>query len=437
MTSRASVGRRAPAPPLPAAASPDDAVPTAAPQRAGAPQAARGAGPAAQADQLERGGAAPAAPARPKGTRPASPLLDPFRLPTGPVDAAIAGAEVGRWNRRGAKLITAEDVERAIDARDLSTIAPDLPKALWPTVFALADSLSLAGPLGAMGPLGPAGPLGEDAHNPSYWMKRVGNWEGWQSLLTASGGPGSNLGPLGPFGPLGASHGLIDHLFPGLSPELRAGGLFGALGPSGPLGANGALGYAGRVGGHGFGVDDAGNFVGKDGATRTTAEVRYEGGRKSVELFELLPERTALAQPSRDASFAVRGMMPLEVGTRPEVFTFTPRRDQWITLAATPESTRERFGLELWRGGERIAKSEAGRLVNTIALPVKAGEPLEVRVTRMPPPTVRDKSWGALYAELALAPLMGWAAAGRRAPAGESGYRLVVAGTPPEGDAVR
>ena len=265
-------------------------------------------------------------------------------------------------------------------------------------------------------------------------MKRVGNWEGWQQLLTASGGPGSSFGPLGPFGALGASHALIDHLFPGLSPELRAGGLFGALGPSGPLGPNGALGYAGRVGGHGFGVDDDGHFVGKDGRTRT--EVRYGGDRRSVELFELLPEREAHDHPSRDASFAVRGVMPREVGTGPEVFTFTPLRDQWITLAATTESTNERFGLELWRGGERVARSEAERLVNTVALPVKAGEPLEVRVTRMPPPTARDKSWGALHAELALAPLMAWVAAGRRAPAGESGYRLVVAGTPPEGNAL-
>jgi hypothetical protein len=191
----------------------------------------------------------------PTTTAPApSPLLDPFRLPTNPVDAVTAAIDVGHWNRAGAKLITASDVDAMLNG-DIAKALPRVPAAMHPMVRSLAQALGRDGPLGSHGPLGKLGPAADEPWSPSFWMNKAGDWTELSEKLAKNGGPGSAAGPLGKNGPLGDAQKTLD---PALLEELKAGGLFAPLGPLGPLGALGALGYLGLVGGHGYARNEDG-----------------------------------------------------------------------------------------------------------------------------------------------------------------------------------
>ncbi len=387
-----------------------------------APATARTQGRAAVTAQPEL---ASAAGARPSSTATApSPLLDPFRLPTNAVDAAIAGIQVGQWNRPGARLITASDVEATLDS--------GLPPALQALGRSMAQALGRSGPLGSHGPLGRLGPVADEPWSPSFWMNKVGDWSDTSAKLASQGGPGSDLGPLGKYGPLAAEKDLD----PAILAELRAGGMFAPLGPLGPLGALGALGYLGLVGGHGYARNEDGNFVDKTGkVVHTTSVVDADGKKKSFELVELFPEKVAKAARIHDASWAIKGALTADEKDG-DAFRFAAKKGQIITLTVVPERAGDTLSIELVQRGKVVARSESDTLVNWIHLEAPQSGTLEVRVRKKEGASAPAPHPATAMIDWVLSPLVAWGEAvrpwvGAKPREDGTGYRLYSTSTPP------
>jgi hypothetical protein len=361
-----------------------------------------------------------------------SPQLDPFNLPTNPVSAVTAAFDVGHWNRTGAKLVTASDVDGVL-AGDLGQALPHVPPALHGLVRSLAQALGRDGPLGSHGPLGKLGPVADEPWSPSFWMNKVGDWSDLSKKLAEHGGPGSAAGPLGDRGPLGPA---LKNLDGPLLEELRAGGLFAPLGPLGPLGALGALGYLGLVGGHGYARNEDGNFVDKTGKVVRHASVLDAGGKnKSFELVELFPEQSAKALRIHDASWAIRGAIGKDEADG-DTFRFAAKKGQVITLTVVPESAGDTMTVELLQKGKVIARSESDKLVNWIHLEADRSGTLEVRVRKKEGASAPAPHPASMFIDAMLSPLVMWGEAVRPwvgAPKRESGagYRLYSTSTPP------
>lgn len=286
-----------------------------------------------------------------------------------PLDAAAAAAlapSVGAWNTQGAALVTTATVEEALADADA------FPPALAAQVKA---ALGRDGPLGAVGPLGFYGPIGERPWSPSYWMGKLGDWTATSARLTAKGGPGSAKGSLGDDGPL-AAHDRFPAVF-------QAGGALGAHGPTGALGPAGALGYAGKLGGHGLATDADGRYVREDGSVQRRLQVERADGSHGYELFELYASEDAVkAATDNDTSWLVRGRV--DDGTPVDTYPFTSHVDQVVTLTACPEHIDESYRVELLdAAGQRIATADSRENVNWIQFEAKAGQQLQVRVSRI------------------------------------------------------
>ncbi len=341
--------------------------------------------------------------------------------------AARAALTVGRWNREGGLLVTANSVRAVLDSGDLSSIHPPIPRALWPVAIALKDALSPDGVLGKNGALGPRGVVGDDPMNPSFWMRLIGDWSGFSKALTELGGPMSGLGSLGADGP--ATPEAIEALkwMGPLAAQLAPGGLFTAVGGVGALGATSGLGAAGLVGGHGFATNDNGDFVDGEGEVVRHTDVEYKGGSRRIQLTELYTEANLEGRASTDAAFMVRGTLP--TGDDEDTFGFTSKHDQFVTLTVVPETNDAYFLDLLDRDGNVVATSDLNDGINYIQLQTKAGEELSARVRRGEPAADRIPHPAAMMIDAALAPLEIWSA-GMRGWFGiekpEPGYRLVV-----------
>lgn len=346
-----------------------------------------------------------------------------------PRDAATgaqAALTVGRWNRAGGLLMTANSVRAVLDSGDLSSIHPPIPRALWPLAIALKEVLSPEGPLGKNSPAGARGAVGDDPMNPSFWMRQFG-WSAIAEALTALGGPMSGLGSLGGRGPLTPEAiAALKYMGP-LAEQLQPGGLFAAVGVVSAVGAGSGLGAAGVVGGHGFASNERGDFVDDDGKVVRHTDVEYEGGTRRIQLTELYTEANLEGRASTDAAFMVRGTLP--EGDAEDTFRFTSKHDQFVTLTVVPETNDAYFLDLLDRDGRVIATSDLNDGINYIQLQTQAGEVLSARVRRGEPAESRLPHPAAMMIDAALAPLEIWAA-GVRGWMGiekpEPGYRLVV-----------
>lgn len=363
--------------------------------------------------------------------RAPSPLLDPFHLPTNPVDAVGTALDVGHWNRTGAKLLTASDVDTMLG--DLSHTLPHVPPALHGLVRSLAQALGRDGPLGSHGALGRLGPVADEPWSPSFWMNKVGDWSEKSAQLADRGGPGSALGPLGEHGPLGASQKNLDAA---LLEELKAGGLFAPLGPLGPLGALGALGYLGLVGGHGYMRNDEGAFVDESGKVVHTANViDTDGKKKSFELVELYPEKVAKAARIHDASWAIKGALTKD-DVQGDAFRFAAKKGQTITLTVVPERAGDTMAVELIQRGKVIARSESDQLVNWVHFEAPRSGTFEVRVTKKEGVAAPLPHPASVMIDWMLSPLVAWGEAvrpwvGAKPREDGAGYRLYSTSTPP------
>jgi hypothetical protein len=333
---------------------------------------------------------------------PATGKSGRFELPLDSVSGAIAGAHAGEWNRKGALLVTAKDVELALG--DPLKLDRHVPIAYWPLVQAAAQALTPEGVLGSRGPLSSRGAVGFDPHNPSQVMKAVGGWRSASEMLSMFGGPGSELGSLGAFGPTaGWAKAMLPFLGP-LAAQLEAGKLFGVLGPDGVLGAKGPLGYLGTVGGHGFALDARGNFKSARGIERNT-DVRYLGSKRSLQLVELYRESDAAQVKKQDTSWIVDGR--IEAGDPDgDTFRFHAKKGQLLTLAVVPERLGDTFAVDLYdRSGRLVARSDSDRFVNFIQMRAPKGGELFAKITVKARSEVEPVSPVTAWIDLLLAPL--------------------------------
>jgi hypothetical protein len=249
------------------------------------------------------------------------------------------------------------------------------------------SALGSYGPLGAYGPLGELGPVGDNVWNPSTWIDAANNSWGSSWDGRADGGPLTEAGPLGSHGPLGDAY-IDGALFENneAAQQLRGLGQAAVLGPLGPLGPLGALGPLGPVGAHGFGTDENGSYIDRDGKVQRTIDVFYNDDKtevRSYELFEKYSEEAAKAMTDNDTSFMVEGGIAYEGRGKYETdeFEFTSNSDQLVTVCVVPEKSLDDFDLEIVDDkGNVLAKSDSDDLMDWTQLQVKKGTKLKARV---------------------------------------------------------
>ena len=294
--------------------------------------------------------------------------------------AAVQATRLAAQGAAAGWVVTASSVE-ALRGR-VDAVSPPVPTP--PGAAALlgaASCLGPAGPLGAYGPLGTLGPLGSNAWNASRYLDLVGGWQGWADQLTRHGGPLSGQGPLGPQGPLGTSYTTVMPKVSDFAAHLAAGGLWTALGPVGPLGALGPLGPLGPLGAHGFKRDGLGRYVDGEGRVQRQVQVPWGAGHRRYELVERYPGDTASQLDDNDTSFLAEGA--LDGQAEVDRYPLTSREAQYVTFTLVPEKQLDDFDLEVVDArGERIARSDSRGLIDFVQLRARAGERLEVRVSR-------------------------------------------------------
>jgi len=332
----------------------------------------------------------------PVATKSVSPQLDPFDLPIGPASAITAALQVGQWNRAGAKLITASDVETKLDS---------VPLAMRALMKDLTKALGHDGPLGSHGPLSRLGPVSDEPWSPSFWMKD----QDWSDLSKDMA--------------------LIET---GFLDELKGGGMFAPLGPLGPLGALGALGYLGLVGGHGYARNADGHFIDKQGEIVKTAVIG--ASKKAFELVELYPEKVAKAARIHDASWIIKGAISKDDNDG-DAYQFMAKKKQVVTLTVVPEHAGDVLTIELVQKGKVIGRSDSSALVNWIHFEADKNGPIEVRVNKKEGAKAPPQSASSTYIDWMLSPLVAWGEAVRPwvgAPAAQegTGYRLYAVSTP-------
>lgn len=275
---------------------------------------------------------------------------------------------------------SASSVENLSD--DLSSVSPSVDDPTDAEDYLDENScLGYLGPIGPYGPLGTLGPVGSNSWNTSYWISAVGDWSDWADDMNDLDGGLSESGPLGPDGPISSDAYWTD--LPAINDfakQLQGGGVWSVLGPVGPLGALGPLGPLGPVGAHGYSTDYDGSYIDNSTEMRT-ADVAYNGGTRTYELFENYTESYAKSKTDNDTSFMTEGYIAYPY-SEVDSFTFTSNADQFVTIVLVPEYQLDDFDITVKdENGTVIATSNTYNFIDYVQIAdVADGTELTVEV---------------------------------------------------------